>query len=138
MSYDIKVEDVEYIRHAGAPLLARLYRPQGAGPFPIMVELHGGAWCRADRLADTVIHEALARSGVVVAALDWRQPPVAPYPASFQDIHYAIRWLKGRAAELGSRPDLVRSEEHTSELQSQSNLVCRLLLEKKKKFKHRN
>src|SRR5688572_32222675 len=32
-----------------------------------------------------------------------------------------------------SRPD--RSEEHTSELQSQSNLVCRLLLEKKKKTK---
>src|SRR2546427_7040850 len=31
------------------------------------------------------------------------------------------------------RPPLVRSEEHTSELQSQSNLVCRLLLEKKKK-----
>src|SRR2546428_2588835 len=29
-----------------------------------------------------------------------------------------------------------RSEEHTSELQSQSNLVCRLLLEKKKKKKH--
>src|SRR2546427_3196650 len=31
----------------------------------------------------------------------------------------------------------LRSEEHTSELQSQSNLVCRLLLEKKKKRKHR-
>src|SRR2546427_4721840 len=30
--------------------------------------------------------------------------------------------------------DLFRSEEHTSELQSQSNLVCRLLLEKKKKL----
>src|SRR3989475_8795592 len=32
-----------------------------------------------------------------------------------------------------STSDFVRSEEHTSELQSQSNLVCRLLLEKKKK-----
>src|SRR5438132_9216147 len=32
-------------------------------------------------------------------------------------------------------PDLVRSEEHTSELQSHSDLVCRLLLEKKKKKK---
>src|SRR2546427_8531157 len=37
-------------------------------------------------------------------------------------------WSKGRCA-------LARSEEHTSELQSQSNLVCRLLLEKKKKKK---
>src|SRR5690606_42144955 len=31
----------------------------------------------------------------------------------------------------------VRSEEHTSELQSRENLVCRLLLEKKKKIKHK-
>ncbi len=114
MSYEIKIEDVEYLRHAGAPLLARLYRPQGTGPFPIMVELHGGAWCRSERLADKLIHETLAKTGVIVAALDWRQPPVAPYPASFQDIHYAIRWLKGRATELGSRPDLVGSMGNSS------------------------
>ena len=114
MSYEIKVEDVEYIRHAGTPQLARLYRPQGAGPFPIVVELHGGAWCRSDRLGDKVMHEPLAKSGVIVAALDWRQPPVAPYPASFQDIHYAIRWLKARAAELRSRPDMVGSMGNSS------------------------
>jgi acetyl esterase/lipase len=114
VSYEFKVEDVCYLRHGDTPLLARLYRPQGRGPFPIMVELHGGAWCRSDRLADKVIHEALARSGVIVAALDWRQPPLAPYPASFQDIHYGIRWLKARAAELGSRPDLVGSMGNSS------------------------
>src|SRR5215475_4540127 len=114
MSYEIRVEDVEYLRHGGTPYLARLYRPQGAGPFPIMVELHGGAWCRSDRLADKVIHEPLAKSGVIVAALDWRQPPVAPYPASFQDIHYGIRWLKSRASELGGRPDLIGSMGNSS------------------------
>jgi acetyl esterase/lipase len=114
MGYDITVEDVEYLRHGATPLLARLYRPRGAGPFPLMVELHGGAWCRQDRLADAVIHEPLARSGVVVAALDFRQPPVAPYPASFQDIHYAIRWLKVRARDLGSRPDMVGSMGNSS------------------------
>jgi acetyl esterase len=114
MSHDFTVEDVEYIRHGDMPLLARLYRPQGAGPFPTMVELHGGAWYRQDRLADTLIHEALARSGVVVASLDFRQPPVAAYPASFQDIHYAIRWLKARARELGSRPDMVGSMGNSS------------------------
>jgi acetyl esterase/lipase len=114
MSYDIKVEDVEYLRHGDTPLLVRLYRPQGPGPFPIMVELHGGAWYRGDRLGDKVIHEPLARSGVVVAALDWRQPPVASYPASFQDIHYGIRWLKALAAELGSRPDMVGSMGNSS------------------------
>src|SRR6188508_1612839 len=114
MSYEFKVEDVEYVRHGDTPQLARLYRPQGRGPFPIMVELHGGAWCRQDRLADKLIHESLARSGVVVASLDFRQPPAAPYPASFQDIHYGIRWLKARATELGSRPDMVGSMGNSS------------------------
>src|SRR2546430_12125887 len=37
-----------------------------------------------------------------------------------------------RKFKIGAKPDISRSEEHTSELQSQSNLVCRLLLEKKK------
>src|SRR2546427_4088647 len=52
-------------------------------------------------------------------------------------------WLKrGAPVDVrdpqGNTPLLlaVRSEEHTSELQSQSNLVCRLLLEKKKKKQH--
>src|SRR5205085_8235435 len=39
----------------------------------------------------------------------------------------------GTDQDMQRRMGLVRSEEHTSELQSQSNLVCRLLLEKKKK-----
>src|SRR2546430_6366913 len=43
------------------------------------------------------------------------------------------RTCSSRYIGSGSR---ARSEEHTSELQSQSNLVCRLLLEKKKKNKH--
>src|SRR2546427_5146225 len=42
--------------------------------------------------------------------------------------------LQGREARMQAEVP-VRSEEHTSELQSQSNLVCRLLLEKKKKNK---
>ena len=114
MSYEIKVEDVEYLRHGDTSLLMRLYRPQGAGPFPIMVELHGGAWCRQDRLADKVIHEPLARSGVIVASLDFRQPPVASYPGSCQDINYAIRWLKAKASELGGRADLIGSMGNSS------------------------
>ncbi|HEY7521784.1 MAG TPA: alpha/beta hydrolase [Methylomirabilota bacterium] len=106
-SHDITVEDVEYLRHDSGPLLARIVRPRTGGPFPMIVDLHGGAWCRGDRLNDTAINEALARSGVVVAALDFRMPPVAAYPASLADIHYGIRWLKTRAASLGGRADRV-------------------------------
>lgn len=114
MSHEFTVEDVEYLRHPSGPLLARLYRPKGPGPFPMMVELHGGAWCRQDRLMDTLIHETLAKSGVVVASLDFRQPPVAPYPASLQDIHYGIRWMKSRAKEFNSQPDMIGSMGNSS------------------------
>ncbi|MGH7817221.1 MAG: alpha/beta hydrolase, partial [Candidatus Binatia bacterium] len=106
-NHDLEIEDVEYIRHGDKPFLLRLFKPSGQGPFPLIVELHGGAWCRGDRANDTIINEALAKSGVVVAALDWRMPPVAPYPAALADINYAVRWLKSRAADLRSRPDLV-------------------------------
>ncbi len=105
-SYEIAVEDVEYLRHGNTPLQARLFKPSGDGPFPLIIQLHGGAWCRGDRLNDTIINEPLARSGVVVAALDWRMPPVASYPASVTDINYAVRWFKNRAGELNCRPGL--------------------------------
>lgn len=105
--YEIDVEDVEYLRHGSKPLLMRLFKPRGAGPFPIVVDLHGGAWCRGDRTDDTPLNEPLARSGVLVAALDFRQPPDAGYPAAQADINYAIRWLKARADELGGRADKV-------------------------------
>jgi acetyl esterase/lipase len=105
--YEIDVEDVEYLRHSDQPLLARLFKPRGSGPFPAIVELHGGAWCLGDRLQDTRINEQLAHSGILVAALDFRVPPAASYPGSLIDINYGIRWLKHRAAALGSRPDMV-------------------------------
>src|SRR5438309_11824967 len=89
--YEVDVEDVEYLRHGDTPLLARLFKPRGQGPFPLLVELHGGAWNLGDRLQDTDLNAALAQSGMVVAALDFRMPPVASYPASLVDINYAIR-----------------------------------------------
>ena len=105
--YVVDIEDVEYLRHGNTPLLARLYKPRGQGPFPALVELHGGAWCLGDRLQDTSINEQFARSGILVAALDFRVPPVASYPGSLEDINYGIRWLKAQAAGLGTRPDMV-------------------------------
>jgi acetyl esterase/lipase len=95
-TYDVDVTDVEYLRHGDSPLLATVFKPRGNGPFPIMVELHGGAWVRGNRQNGKVGNEALAKNGVIVVALDFRVPPVAPYPASLADIHYGIRWAKGR------------------------------------------
>lgn len=105
--YAIDVEDVEYLRHGDKPLLARIYKPRGSGPFPLVIDLHGGAWCKKDRTSDAGTDEPLAKSGVVVVALDFRMPPEAAYPASMADINYAIRWCKARARELNTRPDMV-------------------------------
>ena len=106
-AHEFSVEDVEYLRHGGTPLLLRLFQPVGAGPFPLMIDVHGGAWCNQDRTGDAMFNERLARSGVVVAALDFRMPPVAGYPASLTDINYAVRWLKARAGGLKVRADRV-------------------------------
>src|SRR2546430_13159250 len=75
-----------------------------------------------------------------------RRPPrstLFPYTTLFRSSHWASvgrrnsqsfgRLPDARACSVSLRQkDSARSEEHTSELQSQSNLVCRLLLEKKK------
>src|SRR5256714_589454 len=104
---DIRVEDVEYQRQGGQALLARLYRPAGTGPFPAVVQVHGGAWVNKDRTDNDFIARAFAESGILVASLDFRMPPEAPYPASLADINLGIRWLKARARTYGSRPDWV-------------------------------
>jgi acetyl esterase/lipase len=106
-AHEIDVKDVEYLRHGDRPLLARMFLPRGTGPFPMIVELHGGAWHRGDRLNDTLMNEALARSGVVVAALDFRQPPEASYPGSLVDVSYGVRWLKSHATDFRGRTDRV-------------------------------
>ena len=104
-TYNVDISDVEYLNHGGAPLLAKLFKPQGSGPFPIMLELHGGAWVRGGRENGDAANEALAKTGVIVAALDFRTQE--RYPASVADIHYAVRWAKSQAASWNGIPDSV-------------------------------
>ena len=98
--YGIEERDLEYQRLSGKAWLARIYQPKGTGPFPTIIDVHGGAWHNGDRTNNSGIDRALAAKGIVVAALDFRQPPEAGYPASVCDINLAVRWLKSRAAEF--------------------------------------
>ncbi|HET9488620.1 MAG TPA: alpha/beta hydrolase [Methylomirabilota bacterium] len=99
-TFEVKVSEVEFRRAvSGRMLLARLYQPQGVGPFPTLLDLHGGAWNSKDRLANEPMDRAVAASGVLVVAIDMTLAPEAPYPASVQDANYGVRWLKSRAAE---------------------------------------
>jgi len=98
--FELKVSEVEFRRAAsGRMLLARIYQPQGVGPFPTLLDLHGGAWNNKDRLANEPMDRAVAASGVLVVAIDLTLAPDAPYPASVLDANYGLRWLKSRAAE---------------------------------------
>jgi acetyl esterase len=97
--FDLAVNDVELRQNtAGRMLMARIYQPNGAGPFPTVLDLHGGAWNRKDRLAEEPMDRALAASGLLVVAVDMTVAPEAPYPACVQDANYAVRWLKAKAA----------------------------------------
>src|SRR5256885_4336289 len=96
-THQFDVEDIEYLRHGDKPLLARVYRPKGEGPFPALVECHGGAWCLSDRLTEKLRHQAMASNGIVSIALDFRSGSSDPYPASVADGNYPGRWAKHNA-----------------------------------------
>jgi len=98
--YEVDERDIEYQRLAGKPWLVRLYQPGGAGPFPTIIDVHGGAWHNGDRLNNSGIDRELASRGILVAAVEFRQPPEAGYPASICDVNLATRWLKAHVAEF--------------------------------------
>jgi acetyl esterase/lipase len=101
LRFHVEATDVEY----RPGFLARIYRPAGGGPFPAVLEIHGGAWNNADRLQNAPLAQALAASGIVVASVDFRLGGQAPYPASIADVNYATRWLKARATDFGATAD---------------------------------
>src|SRR4051795_4018789 len=70
--FEIEGRDLEYQRADGAPLLARLYKPVGSGPFPALIDVHGGAWASGDRLNNAPLDEGLAKSGIVMLAIGFR------------------------------------------------------------------
>src|SRR5882672_100411 len=106
--FDLKVSEVEFRRNAaGRMLMARIYQPQGAGPFPTLLDLHGGAWNNKDRRAEEPMDRAIAASGVLVVAIDMTLAPEAPYPACVQDANYGVRWLKWKAASWNGDPSKI-------------------------------
>jgi acetyl esterase len=96
--FEISVSEVDMRKNvAGRMLKARVYRPNGPGPFPAVLDLHGGAWNAKDRTAEEPMDRALAESGLLVVAIDMTNGPEAPYPTSVQDANYGVRWLKWKA-----------------------------------------
>jgi acetyl esterase len=106
--FELNVSEVELRRTAaGRVLMARIYQPVGTGPFPTILDLHGGAWNAKDRHAEEPMDRALAASGALVVAIDMTLAPEAPYPACVQDANYAVRWLKWKAASWNGDPSTI-------------------------------
>lgn len=102
--FDVEVFDVDYLQHDSRVFAARIYQPDGSGPFPTVLDVHGGQWHLNDRTGNHRVDRDLAASGVLVVALDFRMAPGHAYPAAIQDVHYGIRWWKTTAAQYGGAP----------------------------------
>lgn len=106
-NYEVETCDIEYRRAGDESWLARIYQPKGAGPFPALLDVHGGAWNGGSRTGGELRHRQLAASGMVVASVDFRLAPQHPYPAQVADVNYATRWLKARAGDFNADPSSV-------------------------------
>ncbi len=103
-NYEIKIWEEDFRQVPTRMLLARILQPIGDGSFPVLLDLHGGAWRGKDRFANVAMAEAMARSGLLTVSVDLRLSGEAPYPASVQDANYGIRWLKMKAPSWNGDP----------------------------------
>ncbi|MBX7097065.1 MAG: alpha/beta hydrolase [Myxococcaceae bacterium] len=78
--------------------------PSGAGPFPLVLYIHGGAWLEGDRSEAQPLVDRQARRGYAVASIDYRLTPVAKFPAQIQDVKAAVRWLRAHAGQYHLDP----------------------------------
>jgi acetyl esterase/lipase len=78
------------------PLSLDLHIPDGDGPFPCLLWVHGGGWRVGTR---TMGHaQRLTRHGFAIAAVQYRLSGEARFPAQLHDLKGAVRWLRANAA----------------------------------------
>src|SRR6266700_2587988 len=135
--------NLEFVRHDGKPFEWGVEKAAQLGFTHVEPMVHwgrellseAGYFHSVSMLGDPLrVRDAAERNGLSISALSSHSPLCRP-DVSGDYLRQAVRF----ASECGA-PVIVtddRSEEHTSELQSRENLVCRLLLEKKKKLQDR-
>ena len=100
-------ENVCYLKHGSREIMARVFKPEGAGPFPCYIDLHGGAWNNGDLEDRTALGEYLAAARHRHAHAEFPARPRTAIRRPCADIHYGIRWAKAHAKELKINPDQV-------------------------------
>jgi acetyl esterase/lipase len=85
-----------------------LHLPEGAGPFPVVVWVHGGGWQSGTRtLAPTAPARRLVERGYAVATIGYRLSGEATYPAAVHDTKAAVRWLRANGARYRLRTERI-------------------------------
>lgn len=99
-----KVEN-KSIPGAGGEIPIRIYTPQGSGPFPVIVYIHGGGWVIADLDVYDSSPRALANAAkAVVVSTHYRLAPEHPFPASHEDTFAAYKWVRENVSAYHGDP----------------------------------
>jgi len=97
-----KVED-RSIPGPESTLPVRIYTPQGAGPFPVLVWFHGGGWVVGDLdTADATSRNLTVGANCMVVSVDYRLAPETKFPGPAEDCYTATRWVEQNAASIGA------------------------------------
>jgi acetyl esterase/lipase len=81
--------------------------PPGDGKFPVVLIVHGGGWMTGDRETDIVPVFAPVATNFTWFTISYRLAPTNRWPACFEDVQTAIRWVKQHAAEYKGDPERI-------------------------------
>ncbi len=91
-------KDVEYAHPGAKSLLLDLHVPEGPGPFPAAILIHGGGFDEGSKSTNPrPLFEPLANAGFAWFSIDYRMAPEFKFVDTREDVESAIRWLKANA-----------------------------------------
>lgn len=99
--------DVEYAKVDGESLKLDISEPDGKGPFPVAILVHGGGWGSGDKAQVHVPPTKLLTDKFTWFSIDYRLAPAHRWPACIDDVRQAIRWVKAHAAEYKGDPNRI-------------------------------
>lgn len=102
-----KISDVVYMQRGDLDLLADVYVPEGEGPFPAVLVVHGGAWRSGDKNQLFFVAGRLVRDGYTCVAINYRLAPEHKFPAQIDDCKAAVRWMRDHAAQYKIDPNRI-------------------------------
>lgn len=103
-----KLSDIAYADLSSAQKMD-IYLPEGTGPFPVVVLIHGGAFKMGDKGMEASNAAALVAKGIAAASINYRLSGEARYPAQIEDCKAAVRFLRANAAKYNLNPDKIGS-----------------------------